>query len=131
MNRFLLIISLLTLLYPGLAYSEKPVIGLTSQNLDDVGCIFKSRHSSNNPRSILIASFFEAWMKIDGKEIKLTEVSRNENDRIFTYKAEGIMLILNQGKPSSLVHDTYPNATITVFKNGKKASVRAKGWCGC
>jgi len=112
--------------------------------VDMCGCTFEHRTSTRGNTFAADASNEIAWMNIDGEDVKLklTHSGGSKAHRIGsrytqTYEAEGVkallVMIVNRlcVPYSPECETTGYNVTITVSKDTRRATVKARGQCGC
>jgi hypothetical protein len=144
--RRLIIVFLLVGLSQLLSISSTPMIGyIKNEDLVDMcGCAFEHRTSTRGYTFAADAGGEIAWMNIDGEDVKLklTHSAGSKAHRIGsrytqTYEAEGVkavlvMIVNRMCIPYSPECETTGyNVTITVSKDSRRATVKAKGQCGC
>jgi hypothetical protein len=125
---------------------QGPVIGyVKDENLVDMcGCTFEHRTSRRGETFAGEAGGKNAWMNIDGEDVKLTltrsagpKRARIGSRYVETYEAEGVKATLVMTVTSLCIpygpecETTGYRVTITVRKGGRVRSVRAGGQCGC
>ena len=112
--------------------------------VDMCGCTFEHRTSTRGNTFAADASNEIAWMNIDGEDVKL-KLTRSRGSKVHrigsrytqTYEAEGVkallVMIVNRLciPYSPECETTGYNVTITVSKDTRRATVKAKGQCGC
>lgn len=112
--------------------------------VDMCGCTFEHRSNGRGNTFAADASNQIAWMNIDGEDVKLRLThsggsrARGIGSRYTeTYEAEGVkaLLVMTVNRLcipySSECETTGYNVTITVSKDTRRATVKAKGQCGC
>lgn len=126
--------------------ARTPMIGYIKNDdvVDMCGCAFEHRTSARGYTFAADAGGETAWMNIDGEDVKLklTHSRGPKSLRIGslyteTYEADGIkvllVMIVNRLciPYSPECETTGYNVTITVSKDARRATVKAKGQCGC
>lgn len=126
--------------------AKTPLIGyIKNEDLVDMcGCTFA--HRSNSPGSTFAAdaSGETAWMNIDGEDVKLklthfggSKVHKIGSRYTETYEADGVKALLVRTVNRLCIpygpecETTGYNVSITVSKDNRRATVKAKGQCGC
>ena len=126
--------------------SKEPLIGyIRNEDLVDMcGCAFEHLTRTRGYTFASDAEGREAWMNIDGEDVKLklTSATRAKAERIGSryteeYEANGIHVrivrIVNRLciPYSPDCETTGYDVIITVRKRGRTETVKAKGQCGC
>ena len=126
--------------------AKPPMIGyIKNEDLVDMcGCTFEHRTSARGNTFAADASGDIAWMNIDGEDVKLklthsggSKVHRIGSRYTETYEADVVkaVLVMTVNRlcipHSPECETTGYNVTITVSKDTRRATVKAKGQCGC
>lgn len=126
--------------------NKKSMIGYIKDEglVDMCGCAFEHYTSTRGYTFSSDAEGKTAWMNIDGEDVKLkliyfrgSKVHKIGSRYTETYEADGVEVLIVRIVNRLCIpyspecETTGYNVTITVSKDGRRESVKAKGQCGC